>query len=111
MEKLSFGLWSVPSSSCDLGHRNLPLFHSSGLSILLYQQSHYFEKTFLVETKLIMINTGPLRSKYALIERGGLSPTKQGGPPNCAGVGLALRGSPPHAWGSVGHTEALAGES
>ena len=62
---------SFLSSSYDLGHGNLPLFQSSRFSILLYQQSHYFKKTFLVEAKFIMI-MGPLRSKYALIERGDL---------------------------------------
>lgn len=86
MEKLSFRSWSVLSSSCDLGYGNLPLFQSSRFSILLYQQSHYFKKTFLVEAKFIMI-TGPLRSKYALIERGGLESYQAERTPKLCGGG------------------------
>ena len=92
MEKLSLGSWSVPSSSCDLGHWNLPLFQSSRLSILLYQERHYFEKTFLVEAKFIMINTGPFRIKYALIERGGLESYQAGWTPKLCGGGAGSSG-------------------
>lgn len=86
MEELSFRSWSVLSSSCDLGHGNLLLFQSSTFSILLYQQSHYFKKTFLVEAKFIMI-TGSLKSKYALIERGGLESYQAEWTPKLCGGG------------------------
>lgn len=86
VEELSFRSWSVLSSSCDLGHGNHPLFQSSRFSILLYQQSHYCKKTFLVEAKFIMI-TGSLKNKYALIERGGLESYQAEWTPKLCGGG------------------------